>query len=77
MGRRVTSAAFIGRRGELRALKVALSRAAAGDPAVVLVGGEAGIGKTRLVSELAAACAGDGTRVLTGGCVPVGEGSLP
>jgi len=77
MVRRVASAAFIGRRGELRALKVALSRAAAGDPAVVLVGGEAGIGKTRLVSELAAACAGDGTRVLTGGCVPVGEGSLP
>src|SRR4029453_5632733 len=77
MGRRVASAAFIGRRGELRALKVALSRAAAGDPAVVLVGGEAGIGKTRLVSELTAACATDGTRVLTGGCVPVGEGSLP
>src|SRR4029453_9570919 len=77
MGRRVASAAFIGRRGELRALKVALSRAAAGDPAVVLGGGEPGIGKTRLVSELAAACAGDGTRVLTGGCVPVGEGSLP
>ena len=77
MGRRVTSAAFIGRRGELRALKVALSRAADGDPAVVLVGGEAGIGKTRLVSELTAACAADGTRVLTGGCVPVGEGSLP
>jgi DNA-binding CsgD family transcriptional regulator/tetratricopeptide (TPR) repeat protein len=77
MGRRVASAAFIGRRGELRALRAALSRAADGDPAVVLVGGEAGIGKTRLVSELTAACAADGTRVLTGGCVPVGEGSLP
>ena len=77
MARRVTSAAFIGRRGELRALKAALSRAADGDPAVVLVGGEAGIGKTRLVSELTAACAGDRTRVLAGGCLPVGEGSLP
>jgi DNA-binding CsgD family transcriptional regulator/tetratricopeptide (TPR) repeat protein len=77
MGRRVASAAFIGRRGELRVLRAALSRAADGDPAVVLVGGEAGIGKTRLVSELTAACAADGTRVLTGGCVPVGEGSLP
>ena len=77
MGRRVASAAFIGRRGELGALKAALARAADGDAAVVLVGGEAGIGKTRLVSELAAACAADGTRVLTGGCLPVGEGSLP
>jgi DNA-binding CsgD family transcriptional regulator/tetratricopeptide (TPR) repeat protein len=77
MGRRVASAAFIGRRGELGALRAALSRAADGDPAVVLVGGEAGIGKTRLVSELTAACAANGTRVLAGGCVPVGEGSLP
>src|SRR5215216_6646506 len=77
MGRRVASAAFIGRRGELGALKAALARAVDGDPAMVLVGGEAGIGKTRLVSELTAACAADGTRVLTGGCVPVGEGSLP
>ena len=77
MGRRVASAAFIGRRGELRALREALTRAADGDPAGVRVGGEAGIGKTRLVSELTAACAADGTRVLTGGCVPVGEGSLP
>ena len=64
MGRRVASAAFIGRRGELRALKVALSRAADGDPAVVLVGGEAGIGKTRLVSELTTACAADASAPL-------------
>jgi ABC-type transport system substrate-binding protein len=35
MARRVASAAFIGRRGELRALRAALSRAADGDPAVV------------------------------------------
>jgi DNA-binding CsgD family transcriptional regulator/tetratricopeptide (TPR) repeat protein len=39
--------------------------------------GEAGVGKTRLTSELTARCATDGTRVLTGGCVPVGEGALP
>jgi predicted ATPase len=41
------------------------------------LGGEAGIGKTRLVAELTARCAADGTRVLSGGCVPVGEGALP
>jgi DNA-binding CsgD family transcriptional regulator len=40
-------------------------------------GGEAGVGKTRLTSELLARCAADGTRVLAGGCVPVGEGALP
>ena len=77
MGRRVASAAFIGRGGELRTLKAAMARAAGGGPAVVLVGGEAGIGKTRLAAELTAACAADGTRVLAGGCVPVGDGALP
>jgi tetratricopeptide (TPR) repeat protein len=41
------------------------------------VGGEAGVGKTRLVAELTARCGTDGTRVLSGGCVPVGEGALP
>jgi predicted ATPase len=41
------------------------------------VGGEAGIGKTRLVAELTSRCARDGTRVLVGGCVPVGDGALP
>ena len=41
------------------------------------MGGEAGIGKTRLITELASHCATDGTRVLVGHCVPVGGGALP
>src|SRR5829696_4738934 len=40
-------------------------------------GGEAGVGKTRLVTELTARCIADGTQVLAGGCVPVGDGALP
>ena len=60
-----------------RLLEAARRRAADGEPAVVLVGGEAGVGKTRLSSELVARCAADGMRVLAGGCVPVGEGALP
>src|SRR4029453_10483693 len=51
-------------------------RAADAEPAVVLVGGEAGIGKTRLVAELTSRCAADGTRGLGGGCLPVGD-ALP
>jgi DNA-binding CsgD family transcriptional regulator/tetratricopeptide (TPR) repeat protein len=77
MGGRVASPTFVGRVEELELLEAARRRAADGDPAVVLVGGEAGVGKTRLTSELTARCATDGTRVLTGGCVPVGEGALP
>jgi predicted ATPase len=77
MGGRVASPSFVGRVEELETLEAARRRAADGEPAVVLVGGEAGIGKTRLVAELTARCTGDGMRVLIGGCVPVGDGALP
>jgi DNA-binding CsgD family transcriptional regulator/tetratricopeptide (TPR) repeat protein len=72
-----SSPTFVGRVEELRLLEAARERAANGEPAVVLVGGEAGVGKTRLVAELTARCATDGTRVLVGGCVPVGGDGLP
>jgi predicted ATPase len=77
MGGRVASPTFIGRVEELQVLEAARRRAADGEPAIVLVGGEAGVGKTRLIAELAARCAADGLRVLTGGCIPVGGDGLP
>jgi tetratricopeptide (TPR) repeat protein len=77
MGGRVSSPTFVGRVEELGVLEAARVRAASSEPAVVLLGGEAGVGKTRLVVELAAGCAADATRVLWGGCVPVAEGALP
>jgi predicted ATPase len=77
MGGRVHSPTFVGRLAELQALEAALERAADADPAVVLVGGEAGIGKTRLIAELIARCTAERVRVLVGGCVPVGDGALP
>src|SRR5215207_7566947 len=76
MGGRVASPTFVGRVEELQTLEAARVRAADGDPAVVLVGGYAGVGKTRLVAELTSRTA-DGARVLVGGCVPVGDGALP
>jgi len=56
MGGRVASPALVGRVKELQALEAAWGRAANGEPAVVLVGGEAGVGKTRLVAELTTRC---------------------
>jgi hypothetical protein len=76
MDGRVASPTFVGRVEELQALEAARRRAATTEPAVVLVGGEAGVGKTRLVAELTVRCATTGTRVLRGGCVPVGDGAL-
>ncbi|NEA56555.1 AAA family ATPase [Streptomyces sp. SID13666] len=61
--------ALVGRRGELKLLSAGLSRL----PAVVLVEGEAGVGKSRLVHESARAVAARGVRVLTGYCHPLRE----
>jgi DNA-binding CsgD family transcriptional regulator/tetratricopeptide (TPR) repeat protein len=76
MGGRVHSPIFVGRIEELQALEAARRRAADGEPAVVLVGGEAGIGKTRLVAELLGAVGEVGAVALSGGCLDVGEGVL-
>jgi DNA-binding CsgD family transcriptional regulator/tetratricopeptide (TPR) repeat protein len=73
---RISCAELIGRAEESAALDAALERAAAGAAPTVLIGGEAGIGKSRLVVELAARAAARGARVLTGGCAPFG-GSAP
>jgi DNA-binding CsgD family transcriptional regulator len=77
MGGRVASPTFVGRVEELQVLEAARRRAVDGEPGVVLVGGEAGVGKTRLLAELTARCAADGIRVLHGGCMPVGGDGLP
>jgi tetratricopeptide (TPR) repeat protein len=45
---------FLDRTGELAAMREALVRARGGAGSLLLIGGEAGIGKTRLVTELAA-----------------------
>jgi AAA ATPase domain len=77
MAYQVTVGRFVGRTQELARLRELLARAAAGEPLIALIGGEAGVGKTRLVEQLAATASGQGTRVLRGGCVPLGEEGLP
>ena len=66
---------LVGRTAEVAAGSAAWTAACAGNPAVVLVTGEGGIGKTRLVAEIAAAAEVTGARVLTARCNP-GERSL-
>jgi DNA-binding CsgD family transcriptional regulator len=65
---------FVGREGELVALTADLDAAVAGRGGVVLVGGEPGIGKTRLAEELAAQATARGALVLWGRCWE-GEGA--
>jgi DNA-binding CsgD family transcriptional regulator/tetratricopeptide (TPR) repeat protein len=73
----VTSPTFVGRAEELARLTAAGRRAAAGAPTAVLVGGEAGVGKTRLIAEVVAANRAAGATVLIGGCVELGGEGVP
>lgn len=73
MALRVSSPVLVGRSAELERLLAALDRAAAGHPTTVLIGGEAGIGKTRLVHEFSERARASGAIVLSGGSVRLGN----
>jgi predicted ATPase len=73
---RVTSASFVGRQEELGRLHLALQSAAAGEPTTVLIAGEAGVGKTRLVEQFAAQV-DDHAQLLLGRCLQLSGGGLP
>ena len=72
-----TTAGLVGRDAELARLLAAVDRALEGRASAVLLAGDAGVGKTRLLDELAARAAERGLRVLTGHCVDLGDSALP
>jgi predicted ATPase/DNA-binding SARP family transcriptional activator len=57
---------FVGRSAELASLRAAWGRAARGNGSLVLLTGEAGVGKTRLAAELASVAVAEGGRVFVG-----------
>ncbi len=59
---------FVGRSAELETLRALMPLAEGEGRRVVLLGGEPGSGKSRLVREFAAEAAGDGALVLYGAC---------
>lgn len=61
-------APFVGRQSELDRLTAEWNRAQTEGPRLVLLGGEPGVGKTRLAVELARAAHDGGARVLLGHC---------
>jgi class 3 adenylate cyclase/tetratricopeptide (TPR) repeat protein len=66
--RYVAKVAVVGREAELARLFAALAEAAAGHGGVVMVSGEAGIGKTRLLEELSERAEHQGAFVVYGRC---------
>jgi predicted ATPase len=66
--------AFLGRARESAELYTAMNLAEQGDPQTVLVGGDAGIGKSSLVRDLARHASEIGFTVVTGHCLEIGAG---
>ncbi|MGV9772250.1 AAA family ATPase [Streptosporangium sp. NPDC003464] len=75
MGRAV-SPVFVGREEELAGLAEAFEQARNNAAAAVLLGGEAGVGKTRLIGYFAGRAVDDGAHVLIGGCVELSTEGL-
>jgi DNA-binding CsgD family transcriptional regulator len=72
----MTQLALIGRADELELARGMLRRARDGTPGVLLLGGEAGVGRSRLAAAIAAEAVASGVRVATGTCVRMDEGAL-
>lgn len=66
---------FVGRETEQAALEAALARASGGAGQTVVVVGEAGVGKSRLLYEVARAAGRRGWTVLEAAAVPYGRGA--
>jgi DNA-binding NarL/FixJ family response regulator len=77
MSRRGTSPVLVGRAAEMATLEAAFETVRQGGPAALLIGGEAGVGKTRLISEFTERARTSGARVLAGGCLELGADGLP
>jgi DNA-binding CsgD family transcriptional regulator/tetratricopeptide (TPR) repeat protein len=77
VGRLGTGIDLVGRRTEVGALGAALERAATGRPTGVLLSGDAGVGKSRLVAEATERAGAAGFTVLVGRCLDTGESALP
>src|SRR5258706_9376663 len=71
-----TGRVFVGREPELAELRTALAAAAGGHGRLLLLVGEAGIGKTRLAETLAAGAGAHGMEVAWGRCWE-GDGAPP
>ncbi|MFL5829510.1 MAG: AAA family ATPase [Solirubrobacteraceae bacterium] len=77
MRARLTSSHLVGRVGELAELELAWREAEARRPVLILLGGDSGVGKTRLVGELEQRLASQNVLVLRGEAVEQGDTELP
>ncbi|MFF8395122.1 helix-turn-helix transcriptional regulator [Streptomyces sp. NPDC016172] len=72
-----SAAPVVGRDAELSRLSGVLERARGGEARAVLLAGDAGVGKTRVLDEVGGQAAAAGMTVVTGHCVDLGDVGLP
>jgi DNA-binding CsgD family transcriptional regulator/tetratricopeptide (TPR) repeat protein len=77
VSRRVASPDHIDRAAELSVLTAAWADVVAGEPRTVLLFGEAGIGKSRLIDEFVEQAKASGALIARGACMQLGGGTLP
>jgi class 3 adenylate cyclase/tetratricopeptide (TPR) repeat protein len=77
MAGRVSSPRLIGRDEQLARLRDGLADAREGRARIILVAGDAGVGKTRLIAEFLASIDPAETVLLVGGCLALRDGGLP
>jgi predicted ATPase len=76
MANRVSSRQLVGRHQELALLMELVGRAAGGEGGTVVITGDAGVGKSRLVTELGRRAEEAGSLVLVGECVDLADAEL-
>ncbi len=74
---RSVSPVFAGRDPELQLWSGVLSELRSGGHRAVMIGGEAGVGKSRLAEEFVRAAERAGARALSGGCIELSAQGLP
>ena len=77
VARSAAGAPFVARGEQLERFLLVLSRARDGEPGALLVSGDAGVGKTRLLSRMAELAEADGALVVESHCIDLGDVGCP
>ena len=77
MARSAPGSPFVARAEQLKQFRSALDRARSGEPGAILLSGEAGVGKTRLLSRMAEIAEAAGALVVISHCIDLGDVGLP
>jgi len=77
MARSAAGTPFVARHEQLERFRSALGRAASGEPGAILLSGDAGVGKTRLLTRMAEVATASGALVVVSHCIDLGDVGLP